>query len=294
MARLRYYVEEATASLAGARASNLLAIGAIALALFVFGAFVLVTSALDRVTAGWSAAAEMSVYLRDDATADQRAAIEATLDNSGLVERRDFISKADAAIRFRRDFPDLAAAADGIESNPFPASLELRLRARGMSSAEVNALARSIGEFPGVADVRYDRQWLDRLARLIAVLRWTGLALASALALAAGVTIAAVVRLAMAARRDEVEIMELVGAPLAAIRGPFVLEGILQGGIGGLVALGLLRVAYEIVRVRVPPEFVALAPTLVRFLSIGSLAGILAGGMLVGCLGGYVAARSVR
>jgi cell division transport system permease protein len=294
MARFRYYVEEATASLAGARASNLLAIGAIALALFVFGAFVLVTSALDRVTAGWSAAAEMSVYLRDDATADQRAGIEAMLDNSGLVERRDFISKADAAIRFRRDFPDLAAVADGIESNPFPASLELRLRARGMSSAEVNALARSIGEFPGVADVRYDRQWLDRLARLIAVLRWTGLALASALALAAGVTIAAVVRLAMAARRDEVEIMELVGAPLAAIRGPFVLEGILQGGIGGLVALGLLRVAYEIVRVRVPPEFVALAPTLVRFLSIGSLAGILAGGMLVGCLGGYVAARSVR
>ncbi len=294
MGRIRYYLEEATASLGRARASNALAVATIGLALFVFGALVLVTSALDRVTAGWSAAAEMSVYLRDDVTPDQQAALGSTLDASGLVERRAFVSKADAAARFRRDFPDLAVVADAIDPTPLPASLELRLRARGMSSAEVAMLARSVAQLPGVADVRYDRQWLDRLARLIAVLRWTGLALAFALALAAAVTIAAVVRLAMAARRDEVEIMELVGAPMVAIRGPFVLEGILQGGMGALVALGLLRLAYEIVRTRIPSELVALAPTLVQFLPLASMAGILAGGMLVGCIGGYVAARSVR
>ena len=94
---------------------------------------------------------------------------------------------------------------------------------------------------PGVADVRYDRRWLDRLASLSAFVRYAGFILAGVLVLAAGLTVANVVRLALYARRDEVEIMELVGAPMAFIRGPFVCEGIIQGGIGAVLALAALQ-----------------------------------------------------
>lgn len=294
MASLSYFVGEATGSLRRGGGSNVLAIATIAVALFVLGAFLLVTSSLDRLMAGWSASAEMSVYLRDDVSDEQRAAIESALNESALVESREFVSRADATRRFRRDFPDLASAADGLASNPFPASYELRLRAKTMVPAELERLARPMTQMAGVADVRYDRQWLDRLARVVAALRWIGIGLASALAVAAGLTVAAVVRLVMVGRRDEVEIMGLVGAPLSAIRGPFVLEGVMQGGIGAIVALVVLRLAYELVRLRVATDIPELDPSSIQFLSPAAALGIVGGGMIVGCIGGFIATRAAR
>ena len=82
---------------------------------------------------------------------------------------------------------------------------------------------------PGVADVRYDREWLASVSSGLNAVRGAGLALALLMALAAAVTVAAVVRLGLHARRDEIEIMKLVGSPIAFIRGPFVAEGFLQG-----------------------------------------------------------------
>jgi cell division transport system permease protein len=268
-----------------------IAVGTIALALFVFGAFLLVTSSLDRVVAGWSAAAQLAVYLRDDATAEDRAAIEMVLAENSAVDRREFVSKEQAAQRFRRDFPDLASAADGVGGSAFPASIEARLRTQALGGDRISELSRQLARLRGVADVRYDRQWLDRLANLIAILRWVGVSLASALAAGAALTIAAVVRLTMFGRRDEVEIMQLVGAPLAAIRGPFVVEGVLQGGAGAIIALAALRAAYALMRARLPEIAGAAA---VRFLPLGVMLAIVAGGMLVGCIGGYIATRAVR
>jgi cell division transport system permease protein len=237
----------------------------------------------------------MSVYLRDDATADQRAAIEAAIGGSQLVERRDFVSKAEAARRFRRDFPDLAAAADSLAANPLPASYELRLRAKdGVAASDVEQLARSVAQLAGVSDVRYDRQWLDRLARVVGTLRLVGFALAAALAIAAGLTAAAVVRLAMVGRRDEVEIMSLVGAPFGAIRGPFVVEGVMMGSIGAVIALVLLRVAYHVARARLVADIPGLDAGAIAFLSPPALAAIVGGGVVVGCVGGLIATRAVR
>jgi cell division transport system permease protein len=86
--------------------------------------------------------------------------------------------------------------------------------------------------------------------------------------------------------------MQLVGAPQAYIRGPFVVEGILQGGIGAIVALVLLSVTYLVLRDRyLVPLAAAINLSSVRFLSIGLWFLLLVGGMLVGCLGGFVASR---
>ncbi len=294
MASSSYYFREAATSLRRGGASNALAVVTIALALFVFGAFLLAIASFDRLMTEWSTSAQMSLYLRDDVSADQRAAIESTLADSGLVQRRDFISKADAARRFRRDFPDLAGAADSLATNPLPASYELQLRGTEAAGPNVERLARSVAQLAGVSDVRYDRQWLERLARVAAALRLIGFGLAAALAIAAGLTAAAVVRLAMAGRQDEVEIMTLVGAPLSAIRGPFVLEGVLQGGIGAVAALAALRAVYQLARVRVLAGIPGLDAAAIRFLSPMSVIAIVVGGLVVGCLGGLIATRAVR
>ena len=103
---------------------------------------------------------------------------------------------------------------------------------------------RRIVALPGVADVRYDKEWLTRIGAASARFAAAGFALAVLMAVAAAVTVATVVRLGLQARREEIEIMELVGAPLAFIRGPFVAEGFLQGGIGALLAITSLWVGF--------------------------------------------------
>jgi cell division transport system permease protein len=142
-----------------------------------------------------------------------------------------------------------------------------------------------------VADVRYDRQWLNRLVAAIKIIRGVGLVLGALLTLAAALTVANVVRLALFARRDEIDIMQLVGAPPVFIRGPFVMEGVLQGGIGALGALVVLAVAFLTLKTRyLVPLASAINLSGVTFLSPALAVGLVFGGMLVGCIGGLVAA----
>ncbi len=289
---LRYAFDEATRSLWRGRQSGILSTATIALALFVLGAFLLVTTNLERLGAEWGSAAEMSIYLKDEATPQERAAIEKLLAPGDLVASREFVSKADALVRFKQTFADLTTAVDGLGENPLPASYEVRLQPGAGGTAAVDVLATQLRSTPGVADVRYDRQWLARAMSAVGVVRGVGLALGAILTIAAALTVANVVRLALYARRDELEIMQLVGAPTVYVRGPFVMEGVLQGGIGALVALALLGGAFLALRGR---YLVPLAATMntpsVQFLPLATCAALVAGGMAVGCLGGLVAAR---
>ena len=248
---IRYSLNEAAASLWRARRSAALAMLTIAAGLFVLGFFLVVNSNLQRVMARWSEAAELSVYLKEDITREQLDALQAQIDGSNLASGRQYVSKADAAGRFRQDFPDLSRTADQLGGNPFPASLDVRLKPESRETGEaVDALAASLSTAPGVADLRYDRKLLARLGAVIRGVRGVGFLIVTLLAIAASLTVANVVRLAAHARRDEIEIMQLVGAPLAYVRGPFVAEGVLQGGGGALFALLALWILFMIGRAR--------------------------------------------
>jgi cell division transport system permease protein len=289
MRALHYAAEEAALSLWRGRQAGLLSTLTIALALFVLGGFLLVTANLDRLGAEWGRAAELSVYLKDEVTPQERAAIEAALAPGDLVAAHEYISKSEALVRFKQTFGDLANAADSVGANPLPASFEVRLQPG--PGAGVDGLAARLQQLPGVADVRYDRQWLDRLASAIRVIRGVGLLLGSVLTIAAALTVANVVRLALYARRDELDIMQLVGAPNAYIRGPFIMEGVLQGGLGALIALAVLAVAFLAMRGRyLVPLAAALNISAVQFLPVELCLLLVIGGMAVGCIGGLMAA----
>lgn len=292
MRALQYSFDEAATSLWRGRQSGLLSTATIALALFVLGGFLIVTANLERLGAEWSRAAEVSVYLTDTVTPQERHAIEIALTPGSLVASQDFVSKAEALARFKQTFTDLASTADGLGDNPLPASIEVRLQPGATVADGIESLAQRIRAMPGVADVRYDRQWLNRLQSAIRVVRAVGLVLATFLTVAAALTVANVVRLALHARRDEIEIMHLVGAPNAYVRGPFVMEGVLQGGIGALIALVALGAAFFGMRGRyLQPLASAVSLPSVQFLPVELCLLLVVGGMAVGCLGGWIAAR---
>jgi len=291
MRAFEYAFRQGGASLWRSRGSSAFAVLAIALAIIVLGALLLMTWNAERLLARWSDAAEFSVYLRDDATADQRGAIETTIDQSGLAAGRDYVSKAEALTRFRREFAELAELTTGFDENPFPASIEVRVRS-GTDRDAAEALVRRVIAVPGVADARYDKDWLTRVGAGLGTIRAAGFALGVLMAVAAAVTVATVVRLGLRARREELEIMELVGAPLVFIRGPFVAEGFLQGGIGALLAITSLWVGFLVAMAWWGTDLNNLLDGgAVQFLPIRLSLYLILGGMLVGSVGGLVAAR---
>jgi len=292
MRALRYSFDEAVLSLWRGRQSGALSTATIAVALFVLGAFLIATSNLERLAREWNNSAEMSIYLSDAITPVQRTAIERTLNSAttAIVGQR-YLSKADAVARFKKTFAELSGTLDGLGENPLPASYEVQLR--GGADAGVDLLLAEIRQLPGVADVRYDREWLQRLSKAIGVVRGVGLALGLLLTVAAALTVANVVRLGLHARRDELDIMQLVGAPQLYIRGPFVMEGTLQGGLGALVAVGVLGIVFLGLKGRyLVPLASAINLSSVSFLPLELVLLLVAGGMLVGCLGGIIAASA--
>ena len=296
MRALQYFFSEAVLSLWRDRRIAALSTLTIAAGLFVLGFFLMVNTNLQRLVGRWTEAAELAVYLKDDATPPQVAAIRAAIDQSGLAESVRQYSKDDARRQFARDFPELADGASALNHNPFPASFEVRLNARARDTASaIDNLVAAVSGMGGVADVRYDRRWLERLNGAISVVRGVGLVIGLLLALACALTVANVVRLAAAARRDEIEIMQLVGAPFAYIRGPFIVEGLVQGGLGALVAVVMLTAAFAALRARYG-AFVsdAVGLTGVSFVPAQLLLLLVVGGMALGCLGGFVVARGVR
>lgn len=296
MRALQYFFTEAIESLWRSQRAALLSMLTIAAGLFVLGFFLMVNANLQRIIGRWSDSAELAVYLRDDAQPPQIATINELLTKSGLASSVTLVSKDDARKEFARDFPDLASATTALERNPFPASFAVRLNAAAQSApAAVENLTATLTSAGGVADVRYDRTWIARLNGTVRVIRGVGLAIILLLAVASALTVANVVRLTAMARRNEIEIMQLVGAPFAYIRGPFIAEGLIQGGLGALAAIVLLLVTFAGVRARFGTMMGdAVGLTGVAFVPTQILLLLVVGGMALGCLGGFVVARSVR
>jgi cell division transport system permease protein len=293
MRALQYSFREAGSSIRRGRGSSLFAVVAIALAMVVLGGLLLLTSNVERLVATWSSAAEFSVYLRDDATSEQRGALESLIDQSGVAAGREYVSKAEALGRFRRDFAELATLTTSFDDNPFPASVEVRVRPDAQQDGRAEALVSRLATVPGVADVRYDREWLVRVTAGLEAVRGVGFALASVMVVAAALTVATVVRLALHQRRNEIEIMQLVGSPYAFIRGPFVAEGFLQGGLGALLALAVLWLGFRVILAWWGGPLGTVVDTgALHFLPPRLCAWLVAGGMGVGCLGGFAAART--
>ncbi len=240
---ISYFVTEAATSLWRSRLVNAVSVGTIAVSLFVLGAFLTVASGLGEVVTRWTEKVQVIVYLEDGIEARVRASLENRLREDPAVGTVEFVSREQALARFREMFRDLSSLPEDLGENPFPASLEVTLRADHQSPGEVQRMAKALEGAPGVREIQYDLLWIERLATGVRLVRGLGAFLGGILVLAGVFTISNVIRLTIYAREDELDIMRLVGATRAYVKGPFVTEGVMQGGLGGLVATGLLWAA---------------------------------------------------
>lgn len=287
---IRYFFSEALVSLRRSWKVSLLAVLAIAVSAFVGGGFLLVSSNLGRVVAEWRREARILVYLRDGVSADQRLAVQAAVTSANWVIGVEEVSATEAEARFLEIFPSLGALLDTREGQGLPASLEVSFDPDRLDQAAFEEWLQGLRRAPGVALVDDDRDWLRQLQAAVTLLRGLGLAVGGVLLGAAILTIASVIRLTVYLHREEIAVMRLVGATELFIRGPFYCEGLIQGLLGGLLAVLALYLGFLVVD---PQSSTLLLGTVLvdRFLSSGSLLALLGLSSLAGGAGAVLSLR---
>ncbi len=289
---LRQCAREAWEGLHRNASLSLLAAVAIGIALYIGGLFLLVRFNLERFVRALGSDLQVQIYLADDATAETVERLKNEVLSDPAVEGVATVSRDQARQRFEATFPALRDLARQIGGAPFPASIDVTLRPAYRTVEAIDLLVKSYRKAPGVADIRFDLGWLQRLSGIVALVERGGFAVGALLALAALVSVGATVRLTVLARREEIEIMKLVGATAAFIRAPFLLAAAVQGLLGGALAAGALLLTFRLV---VRSEFYRANP----FLSIvvgrlppaPHLAALAAAGALLGLV---AAALSLR
>jgi len=211
----------------------------VALALYVVGLFALATHNLKLALDTLEERVEIVAYLRDDASADQIAEMEQAISALPEVLAVEFVTKDEALAKARRELPEFREVMTDLEVNPLPASLEIALQPGSRTPATVDRLAQQARLYPFVEEVQYGQEWVDKLFTLRRMGGVTASVLGAAFAVVAALIIGTAVRIAIFARREEIKVMQLVGARDGFIRRPFLVEGAITGALGGVLAIGL-------------------------------------------------------
>jgi len=245
---VRLLTREALLSFRRAPLLSALSITTIAFSLFTVGLFGLVAINLREALRGIEERVEIVAFVLRGTPAESITL--ATQDIAAFPEVQDvsFITEEQALARARTELVEFRDAYRDIKANPLPASIEVRLKEGFRESATVELVAERIRSFGFVDDVRYGRDWIQRLDQLRNVTGLVGLVIGLAFACVAIVIIGVTIRLTILQRAREISIMRLVGATNWFIRGPFLLEGALKGLLGGFLSLVLCYAGYRLFR----------------------------------------------
>jgi len=227
---------------ASSRAPLLSALGVVTISfsLFAFGLFGLVAINIRKALDEVSERVEIRAFLSDSADIEGVAAAMKDVGEFPEVNRVDYVSKEQALERARKEMGEFA---DVFEAGVLPASIEVHLRPDQRSPAVVKSVAERIKTYHFVDDVRYGEEWVEKLYRMRNIATVAGIALGVAFAAVAVIIIGATIRMTVLARAREISIMRLVGATDMFIRLPFLLDGLVKGVLGGLLALLFVWIA---------------------------------------------------
>jgi cell division transport system permease protein len=241
-----YALREAISAFRRTPLLTLLSVLAIAFSLFVIGLFALTTYnirlAIDQV----EEKVEIVAYLLDETTAAQVELAREELSALPEVRQVRYVSRTEALATAMAEMEEFRDVFGDLEGNPLPASFEIRLEPGSRGPTEVERVARIAGNYPFVEDVRFGRDWLYTIFTLRRIAGGVATVIGAAFALVAAIVIATAVRITVFARREEIGIMRLVGATDGFVQRPFLLEGLVSGLLGGLLAAALTWGTYRI------------------------------------------------
>jgi cell division transport system permease protein len=256
----------------------------IALSILIASAFALFFINAGEVLNVWKKGIRVMVYLKPDTSEAARLDTKFRLQGIAGVQEAQYISKQEALERLKEQMKHHSALLDSLKTNPLPDAFEIILKPQARNSTELEFLAERIAGLPAVAEVEYGQQWIQRFSNIINLFSLAGYAIGGLFFMAAVFIVANTIRLVLYSRRDEIDIMRLVGATDRFIKFPFYLEGMIQGGLGSLLGLLVLLAGYYAMAAHFQ-QSIGVGVLSLRFFSPGVCVAIVLGGVVVGWLG---------
>ena len=295
MTRLRYLLREAVDNIRSNRTTTFVALATTTFTMLAMGVFLLVYLNVQEALGSLREEIKVIVYLRDAVSPQAVSRLHAEIGQDPAVAGIEYVSREQALATFRAQFPSEERLLSGLGDNPFPASLVIKVSPAYRSSEQVRALVQKLNALSETEEVLYSQDWIENLAVALRYLEVLGLGIGTVLAASMVTILANTIRLTLHARRDEIEIMKLIGATTAFIKTPFVLEGALLGGVGALCSLFLLRTLCGLAEAKLALKgtFWGIGRGLV-FLPDRVTVAFLLLGIMLGCLGSVVSLLRLR
>lgn len=283
-----YFIAESVKSLRHNGLMSIASISTVALSLLILGIFLMMVLNLNNLAANLESQVEISVYLRDNLSDKDMRGIGTQITKLPGVTEVTFVTKEEALAKFKQRLGEQQSLLTALgDSNPLPNAFEIKVS----QPNQVKTVAQAAGEIPGVENARFGQEVVEHLFQLTQLIRLIGLILIVFLAFAALFIISNTIRITVFARRKEIGIMKYVGATDWFIRWPFLLEGMILGFGGALIAVLLLAQSYSLLVDKVY-QSMAFLPMIPRFPFIVEISFfLLLMGTVIGALGSTISLK---
>lgn len=278
-----YSLTDGIADLRKNMGTNFMASLTVAFSLAIVAVFLILFVNLNKVINMWGEKTQIVVYVGDKYIKRGEKSLHDSLFSIKGIKDAKYVSKEKAFENFKKDLKGNEGILEGIKKNPLPASFELGLREEYRTPERVEEIVKKIKRRDFVTDVQYGAQWVKKFSAFLNFIEFAAVTVCAFVGMAVLFIISNTVRLAVYARREEIEVLRLLGADERFIKTPFIMEGMVQGGLGGLLSLLFLYVGSIVFSNKVPAymafvvenPFTPMALTSMLFFS-GSLLGFLA------------------
>ena len=283
-----YFVRQAYMNIRKNLSVHILSLGTIVASLLILGAFLLLFGNLNNWLQRWGTALSMSIYLKDGISEYRRDKVYSFIRGLPEAEIKRFISKEEALKDLRAALGEDAGFLNRLVRNPLPASYEIVFESKGTHGVEPEKIKGELEKLDGVEEVQYSNEWLNKLEGFLNVVRLIGFIIGGLLCLCVVFIVTNTIKLTLYSRKDEIEILKLVGATDWFVKTPFLIEGTIQGISGGVLAVLMLFSGYLILPTK-GVSLLGLTPLDFVFLPAGYLVLILILGAVLGVIGSFIA-----
>ena len=283
-----YFLRQALLNMRRNLTVHILSLGTIVACLLILGAFLLLFGNLNNWLRQWGSALSMSIYLKDGTSAYKRDKIDSFIRALPGAQIRRFISKEEAMHDLKAALGEEAGFLEQLSRNPLPASYEVVFENAEANGIDPEKMKGQLAAFDGVEDVQHSRQWLKRLEGFLHIVRLIGYIIGGLLCLCVVFIVTNTIKLTIYSRRDEIEILKLVGATDWFVKLPFLLEGMIQGILGGGTAILALFLGYSAFSSR-EIYLIGPAPLEFVFLPVEYLVLAFSLSMVLGIVGSFIA-----
>jgi cell division transport system permease protein len=271
---------------------SLASIGTVAVALALLAFFAIAVLNVQQLTASWGENLAIVAYLDDVPDKKVVKSWAKEIESYPEVASVSYVSRKDAFERFRKRLGEDADLVEGLGPEVLPASLEIALADDWRNESALTAVVDRLRKDNRFDDLQYGQGWLEKLEAFLLLLRVSGSALGGFLVFAALVIVANTIKLTLYARQDELEAMTMVGGTSLFIKLPYLIEGALQGLMGGLTALGLSFLAFQVILQKSLGSLLLITGIdTIHFLPPIWQGMLIVGGGLIGLLGSLFALR---